>query len=48
MGMTDKQFNSYVRLLLEEMESVKNEENSEKKEKKLEKIIDTLRQTLED
>lgn len=48
MGMTDKQFNSYVRFLLDAILEIKKENNAETKEEKLNKIIDNLQKTLED
>jgi hypothetical protein len=48
MGMTDKQFNGFVRLLLDDLKEVKTEKDEESKAQKLDKIIDTLQKTLED
>ena len=48
MGMTDKQFNAFVRFLLDDMEEIEAEENEEKKAKKIHKVIEHLRDTLED
>lgn len=48
MGMTDKQFNGFVRFLLDALEEAQKEKEPEKKEKKLEKVIKNLQQTLED
>lgn len=48
MGMTDKQFNGFVRFLLDALEEAQEEKEPEKKEKKLEKVIKNLQQTLED
>lgn len=48
MGMTDKQFNGFVRFLLDALKDADNEQDAEKKEEKLQKIIDNLQQTLED
>lgn len=48
MGMTDKQFNGFVRFLLDAIKEAKEEKESEKKEEKLDKIIDNLQKTLED
>ncbi len=48
MGMTDKQFNGFVRFVLDDIEEVlQNLEESEAK-KKLEKVADNLQKTLED
>ena len=48
MGMTDKQFNSFVRFLVDALEEIKEEKEPEKQQKKLDKIIDNLHKTLED
>lgn len=48
MGMTDKQFNGFVRFLLDALKEAKDEAESDKKEEKLSKIIDNLQKTLED
>lgn len=48
MGMTDKQFNGFVRFLLDALTETKEEKEADKKEEKLNKIIDNLQKTLED
>ena len=48
MGMTDKQFNGFLRMLLDRLEEIKSEDNEEVKTKRLEKIIEDLQKTLED
>ena len=48
MGMTDKQFNGYLRLILDLLEEIDTEGNPEKKEANLHKLMDTIRDTLED
>ena len=48
MGMTDKQFNGFVRFLLDALKDTKEEKEAEKREEKLDKIIDNLQKTLED
>lgn len=48
MGMTDKQFNGFVRFLLEALKEAKEEKEEDKKDERLEKIIDNLQKTLED
>lgn len=48
MGMTDKQFNGFVRFLLDALKEAKEEKEPDKKNEKLEKVIDNLQQTLED
>ena len=37
MGMTDKQFNGFIRFLLDALKEAQEEKEPEKKEKKLEK-----------
>ena len=48
MGMTDKQFNGFIRLVLEDLKEIEQETNQAKKAEKLKKIIENLQQTLED
>lgn len=48
MGMTDKQFDGFVRFLLDAVKDAKEEEEASKKTKKLERIIENLQLTLED
>ena len=48
MGMTDKQFQSWVRFLLEDLREFNEEKDPEKQMAKLEKILDNLQKTLED
>ena len=48
MGMTDKQFKGYVRLLLDDIKEATEEEVKEKQEEKLKKIMEMLQSTLED
>lgn len=48
MGMTDKQFNGFVRFVLDDLKEIKEEKESEKKDEKLDKVIENLQKTLED
>lgn len=48
MGMTDKQFQSWVRFLLGGLKDALQETDPEKKEAKLAEIMDNLQKTLED
>ena len=48
MGMTDKQFNGFVRFLLDAVKDAIEEKEIEKKEEKLAKIADNLQKILED
>jgi len=48
MGMTDKQFQSYVRFLLDALKEAKEEQTEEKRNEKLDKVIVNLQATLED
>lgn len=48
MGMTDKQFNRFVRFLIDDLQEAQEEPDPEKKSKKLEKILAKLQSTLED
>ena len=46
-GMTDKQFQSYVRFLLDALKEAKEEQTEEKRNEKLDKVIVNLQATLE-
>ena len=48
MGMTDKQFNGFVRFLLDALKEAQEEKEKEKQKEKIAKIIDNLQKTLED
>ena len=48
MGMTDKQFNGFVRFLLDALKEAQEEKENDKKDEKISKIIDNLQKTLED
>ncbi len=48
MGMTDKQFNGFVKFLLDALKDAIEEKESEKKDEKLKKIAENLQKTLED
>lgn len=48
MGMTDKQFSGYLRMLINRLEDVEKEADEKIKNQKLEKIISDLQKTIED
>lgn len=48
MGMTDKQFNGFIRLLIDNLREAREEQDEEKKNQRLEKILENLQSTLED
>lgn len=48
MGMTDKQFNSFVRFVLDAIKDAEDETDETKHKAKIGKIIDNLQKTLED
>lgn len=48
MGMTDKQFQSWVRFLLGSLKDAVQETDPEKKEAKMSEIMENLQKTLED
>ncbi|WP_199882850.1 hypothetical protein [Bariatricus massiliensis] len=48
MGMTDKQFNGFIRFLIDDIKEVQEEKDEKKKEERLQKILDNLQSTLED
>ncbi len=48
MGMTDKQFNGFIRLLLDDIKEAIEEKDEAKKRERLEKVVDNLQKTIED
>lgn len=48
MGMTDKQFNGFVRFVLDDIKEVLEGMEESKEKEKLEKVADNLQKTLED
>lgn len=48
MGMTDKQFNGFIRFLIDDLKEVQEEKDEDKKNKRIEKILENLQSTLED
>lgn len=48
MGMTDKQFNGFIRFLIDDLREAQEEEDVDKKNERLQKILDNLQSTLED
>jgi len=48
MGMTDKQFNGFVRFILDDIKEVLETLNDGKEKEKLEKVAENLQKTLED
>ncbi len=48
MGMTDKQFDAYLRLLLKTLKNAYNEKDLEKVRSALDEIFDELQRTIED
>ena len=48
MGMTDKQFNGFLRMLLDRLEELKNENDEEERLERLKKLIEDLQKTIED
>lgn len=48
MGMTDKQFNGFIRFLIDGLKEAMEEEETEKKDKRIQKILENLQSTLED
>lgn len=47
-GMTDKQFNGFLRLLLSNLEEVIAEKDETKRNEKLNKVIKNIQKTIED
>jgi len=48
MGMTDKQFNGFIRFLVDGLTEATEETDEKKKDDKLKKILENLQKTLED
>ena len=48
MGMTDKQFNGFIRFLIDDLKEAQEEKDADKKNERLQKILDNLQSTLED
>jgi hypothetical protein len=48
MGMTDKQFSGYLRLLLDDLKEIAEEMDNKKKEEKLNKVMENIQKTIED
>ncbi len=48
MGMTDKQFNGFIRFLIDGLTEAKEEKDEEKKNERIQKILDNLQSILED
>lgn len=48
MGMTDKQFNGYLRLVLDLLNDALAEPDEKTRKEKFEKLIDNLQKTIED
>lgn len=48
MGMTDRQFNGFLRFLLDSLNGAMEETDAEKREAKLNKVIDNIQKTIED
>lgn len=48
MGMTDKQFNAFLRFVLDALKETKAETDKEKMDEKIDKIIDNIQKSLED
>lgn len=48
MGMTDKQFNGFIRFLIDGLKEAQEEKDADKKNERIQKILDNLQSTLED
>jgi len=48
MGMTDKQFNGYMRLVLDMLETIQTEVDPDGGNEKLKRLIEHIRDTIED
>ena len=47
MGMTNKQFNGYLRFIYASLEEAKDEQDQQKKEEKIEKVMKIIKETIE-
>lgn len=48
MGMTDKQFNGFLRQLIKNLKNAIENDDEEEKTKEIEEIIEDLQKTIED
>lgn len=48
MGMTDKQFNGFIRFLIDDLKEAEEETDVEKKNARIKKVLENLQNTLED
>ena len=48
MGMTDKQFNGFLRQLIKNLKTANENNNEEEKTKEIKEIIEDLQKTIED
>nr|DAM61541.1 MAG TPA: hypothetical protein [Caudoviricetes sp.] len=48
MGMTDKQFNGFLRQLIKNLKNAVENDDEEEKTKEIEEIIEDLQKTIED
>ena len=48
MGMTDKQFNLHLRLLIKQLEDARSKDEKDAIVNKIDEIIDALQKSLED
>ena len=48
MGMTDKQFDGYLRMLLRRLEEIDESQDPNYKSKKMKEVIEDIQKTIED
>lgn len=48
MGQTDSQFKAFLRLIYDDLTEIKEEKDDEKQSKKIDKLLNIIRETLED
>lgn len=48
MGMTDKQFNLFLRFLQRALQEAKAEEDTSKKNKKIDELLEDIKKSIED
>ena len=48
MGMTDKQFNGFLRFLYDDLDEAMKETDPKKREEKIKKVMENIQKTIED
>ena len=48
MGMTDKQFNAFLRMLLKRIKEIETAKSPEEKEQKIDELLEEIQKDIED